>query len=180
MKSGRKRPRRRTRVELAKAADVQPMTFFIPMALAAEDIDVDVEKGILRNVSFISRGPALGHRVEIDDTTLQQVHDSLQCKTKGVKSRLSHPFLEDGIVARLGRAAVKTLDLKAGKVRGDIQFGEYSKSTPKGDLWTYVLGLAKEDGDSIGLSIVFEPAEPEDRTDENGNSLGRRKNEGNR
>ena len=167
----RRKATRSNSVALDKGAAPKTVSLFVPMSLAAEAVDVDVENGILRNVSFISRGPAIGHAMDVDDTTLQQVFDSLKPKIKGVKTRLSHPFLEDGIVARLGRANVKAIDLKAGKVRGDINLGDYSKTTPKGDLWTYVLGLAKEDSDSIGLSIVFEPLPSEARTDDKGNSL---------
>jgi len=166
--------RRRRQVTLDKGVTaVKPMSFFIPMAVAVDQqLDADfLKRGILHDVSFISRGPALGHNLEIDDTTLQQVFDSLKPKPRGVKSRLSHPFLEDGIVARLGRASVETLDLSGGKVRGDLRLGQYAKATPKGDLWTYVLGLAEEDADSIGLSIVFEPLPAEERTDDKGNSL---------
>ena len=168
---------KRNTVRLATGTAEKPVSLFIPMALAVDELDVDAEKGILRNVSFIARGPAIGHSayvgderlpMVVDDQTLQQVFESLKAKTKGVKSRLAHPFLEDGIVARLGRANVKKVDTAAGKVRGDINLGTYSKSTPKGDLWSYVMGLATEDAESIGLSIVFDPAPSEKQITDDG------------
>ena len=176
----RRKATRSNSVALDKGAAPKTVSLFIPMSLAAEDIDVDVKNGTLRNVSFISRGPAIGHKawvgdellqLVVDDTTLQQAFDSLKPKTKGVKSRVGHPLFEDGILSRIGRSSVKMLDLKAGKVRGDLKLGDYSKSTPKGDLWTYVLGLTQEEGDDVGLSIIFEPAPSEKTTTADGFSV---------
>lgn len=148
-----------------------PERFTLKIAQAAGDggITVDAEKGIIGNVSFITKGPALGHDFDIDDTALDQVFDSLSHKTKGVKSRLSHPWAEDGLMVRVGRGVAT--ERAADKVRGYVQLGDYAATTPYGDLRTYLLKLAAEDPSSFGISIVFEASGFEERTDEQGRSL---------
>jgi uncharacterized Zn ribbon protein len=45
------------------------VTYVCLDALSAADVQVDRDSGTIKNVSVISKGPALGHGFEIDDTT---------------------------------------------------------------------------------------------------------------
>lgn len=124
-----------------------------------DGIKIDEDKFLIQDISVIQKGPALGHGFEVDDTMLKQVAEQINAKDKGVKARLTHPsFLEDGIVRMLGRVSNATV--KGGKVRADLQLGEYASLAPGGgDMRAYVMSLAKEAPDMIGMSIVFQPGE---------------------
>lgn len=111
--------------------------------------------GILRGVSLIAAGEALGHDMWIDEVTLQQVADAAAFGKNGVKSRFTHPSMSaDGMGRHLGR--IHDVRLDAGRVVGDLHFAESAHSTPDGDLAGYVMSLAEEDPAAAGLSIVFE------------------------
>ena len=146
-------------------------------ALVAGEFEVDIEKGVLSNVSIITRGPAIGHGFDVDDVMLKQVAEAINGHTKGVKCRLTHPKNSGGmfgggtdpIEVMLGRA--KNARVDDYQVRGDIQFGNYAADGPNGDLRKYLMGIAQEDPEVIGLSIVFIPDDYEPRTDENDQSL---------
>ncbi len=144
-----------------------------PEALKSEDFKADREKGVMRNVSIITMGVAIGHDFEIDRKMLTQVRDSLKEKKRGVKCRLTHPraglfSTTDGIECLVGRAGGEGVKIRGDRVVGDIHFGKYAASSPKGNLWTYLFDLAEEDPEVAGLSIVFVPAEYEEREDRDG------------
>ena len=164
------KPKKRRQIKLDATAMVdKTITLSQPMALATSGIEIDREAGLLKNVSIITRGPALGHDFVVDEKTLKQVASILKKKKRGVKSRLTHPgFLTDGIEYLVGRAAIGDARVDGDQVRADIQLGQYAKSSPKGDLWTYLLDVAEEAPDIFGLSIVFVPGDYEERKDEDG------------
>ena len=140
-----------------------------PLAFRAGTIRVDRAARRIENVSLITRGPAVGHGYDIDDETLRQVSALLASKPRGVKSRLTHPESgwfggADGIEVLVGRASNPRIE--DGQVRGDIQFGRYADDSPSGKLATYLLGVAEEDPEAVGLSIVYEPAPFAERTDD--------------
>ena len=153
----------------AKAVGLATATATEPVALSVRlekgTLQVDREgNGALRGVSIISAGPAIGHEFVIDEVMLQQVADAINATDNGIKTRLSHPWLEDAVFYRLGKASNATVD--GNKVRGDIVFGKYAQKSPKGgNLTEFVLDLVDEDAADLGVSIVFEPADYEERTD---------------
>ena len=53
--------------------------------------------------------------------------------------------------------------MEGGQVRGDIHIANYASKSPKGDIKSFLFGLAAEEPDSIGLSISFVPAEFKER-----------------
>lgn len=132
-------------------------------ALADPAIKIDREQYVLRNVSIIEKGPAIGHGFEVDDTMLAQVRDAINSSAKGSKSRLTHPGLtecggRDGIEVTLGR--VRDARIEAGKVRADLHLGRYASKSPNGDLREYLLAIAEEDPELAGVSIAFASGEP--------------------
>jgi hypothetical protein len=126
---------------------------------------VDREARIIRNVSVITRGPAKGHGLFVDDTTLQQVLGFMRYFKNGVRVRVSHPEIQpdgtrtDGATMLLGKGINPRIE--GDHVRCDVRFGAYANDTAKGRMGDYFLGLAAEDPDSFGLSIYFMQAKPE-------------------
>lgn len=117
---------------------------------------------VIHGVSVIQAGPALGHGSYIDTTTLEQVTKMGNFLPMGVKSRFTHPGLSaDGLGRFLGR--VKGFYIDGERVRGDLYLSEVAAKSPHGDLREYIESLAESDASSFGMSIVYQPAEPQER-----------------
>jgi hypothetical protein len=153
---------------LAVAAQLQ--TVSLRASLKTGGLEVDVEKGIIKNAAVISIGEAEGHNFWVDATTLEQVASLINANKDGVKIRFKHPdmtpvdggvTIEDDIGTVVGR--LKNARVEGQSVRGDIYLGAYAESLPGlGDVRSYLLGIAKDDPEAIGLSAVigieeFEP-----------------------
>jgi len=119
---------------------------------------VDREAGILRGVSAIQTGEALGHDMLIDEVMIAQVVSHGQAAGDvGIKSRYTHPGLcADGMGKMLGRLRNWRLSADRQKALADLHLLESAAASPDGDLRTYVLDLAEEDPQAFALSIVFE------------------------
>jgi len=139
---------------------------------SAEDLD----KGLFRNVSIITRGPANGHGMWVDDVTLEQVAEKMLARG-GVKSHFTHTsppgIFTDGVdgIERLIGSCAGNVRIEDGQVRGDLQLGEFAKDSPIGNVWKFLTGIAKSMPKEIGLSIRFHQDEPEERFDEGGARL---------
>lgn len=111
--------------------------------------------GVIRGVSAITRGEALGHGMWVDGEMLSQVADAVASKADGVKVRFTHPGLSsDGLGTLLGRFTGG--EVVGEQVFGDLHFAKSAHATPDGDLAEYVMTLADETPDLFGTSIVFE------------------------
>lgn len=123
--------------------------------LQADRPAVDRERGIIHGYAVITKGPALGHHMTIDDKTLDQVVELGNAKTLGVKSRFDHPSASNTSMGTfLGRS--KAFRRVGDRVLADLHLSEAAKEAPQGDLHGYVLGLAERDPQAFGASIVFE------------------------
>lgn len=105
---------------------------------------VDREAGIIRGVSLISEGPALGHGVQIDSRTLEQVKEAASQYEGGLKVKLDHSGGAGDIIG-----FVENLRIEGSKLLGDLNLLEKS---PHRD---YVLEIAEKIPDTFGLSIAF-------------------------
>lgn len=115
----------------------------------------DYGAGLIRGLSVITRGEALGHGMWVDLDFLSAVADKINAKPAGIKGRFTHPGLSsDGLGKFLGR--VKNAVLDGDRVRGDLHIAKTARKTPDGDLGEYVMGLAAEDPEAFGTSIVFD------------------------
>ena len=115
---------------------------------------IDRENHRINGLSVISVGEALGHGVEIDEITLDQVVKFGNAKPNGTKSRFGHPNMSGSAIGtHLGR--MENFRRDGGRVRADLQIGNAAFDTPNGNLGDYVLNLAEEDPDAFGASIVF-------------------------
>lgn len=116
---------------------------------------VDRENGVIYGYSVITKGPALGHGMEIDEKTLGQVVQLGNQAKMGIKARFDHPNASNTSMGTfLGRT--KNFRKAGDRVIGDLYLSESAKEAPQGDLYTYVLGLAERDPQAFGASIVFE------------------------
>jgi hypothetical protein len=123
---------------------------------------VDRAAGVIYGYSVITKGPALGHNMQIDDTTLKQVVELGNRSALGVKARFDHPNASNTSMGTfLGRT--KNLRLSGDRVLGDLHLSEAAKDAPQGDLYSYVLGLAERDPAAFGASIVFDGKAEEQR-----------------
>lgn len=143
-------------IDLAKS----PTMFRTARAAVAEVPQIDMSggmfgAGIIRDVSVITTGEALGHDLFIDQHFLQQTAEALQAAgDAGIKSRFTHPGMSsDGLGRHLGRITFSRLE--ADRVIGDLHFAKSAHNTPDGNLAEYVSTLVQEDPQAAGLSIVF-------------------------
>ena len=105
---------------------------------------VDREAGIVRGVAVITEGPALGHGMFVDTTTLAQVMEQAKTYTGGLKVKLDHTASASEIVGYLAGFRVEGTT-----VRADLHL---LRSSPRRE---YILELAETIPDTFGLSIAF-------------------------
>lgn len=116
---------------------------------------VDRAQGIIYNYAVITKGPALGHNMTVDDKTLAQVVELGNKSANGIKSRFDHPNASNTSMGTyLGRT--KNFRRVGDRVLADLHLSPSAKEAPQGDLHSYVLGLAQSDPQAFGASIVFE------------------------
>ena len=130
---------------------------------------VDEEKGIIEGISVCTAGEAKGHGVNLDSEFIQRVAELGAAKGNGLKARFGHPNMCSTTLGTfIGR--FKNFRQVEGQVKADLFLSNEAKHTPHGDLYTYVLGMAKNEPDMFGTSIVFTPGDTY-RRDENGEKV---------
>lgn len=105
---------------------------------------IDAESGVIRGVSLITVGPALGHGVMIDRTTLEQVKIAAEQYAGGLKVKLDHSGGAGDIVGYIDGLAIQ-----GEKLIGDLHL--LQSSPHRG----YILEIAQRIPDTFGLSIAF-------------------------
>lgn len=119
------------------------MTPIISFAAVA-DSKIDAEAGVIRGVSLITVGPALGHGVAIDRKTLEQVKTAAELYTGGLKVKLDHSGGAGDIIGY-----IDTMRIDGDKLLGDLHLLQSSPHR------TYILEIAQRIPDTFGLSIAF-------------------------
>ena len=114
-----------------------------------------LKAGLIRSMSMVTRGEALGHGLWLDSEFIAQVSAAAQASPKGVKARFTHPSLSgDGLGTFLGR--IQFDREQDGRVLGHLHLSQAAHRSPDGDLGSYVMDLAEEDPSAFGASIVFD------------------------
>ena len=135
---------------------------------------VDRESGIIRGVILAEEGPFKTEgRGEFDEKSIDQIVKLSNAQSAGLKSRFSHPDLSnDGLGKYLGRVRNIRKEFQQTEdgreialARGDQHFAKSAFDTPSGDLAGYIMTLAEEDPDALGMSLVLKTDE-EFRLDE--------------
>jgi hypothetical protein len=114
------------------------------ITFAASTGVIDAETGVIRGVSLITKGPALGHGVMIDDKTLEQVKTAAEQYAGGLKVKLDHASGAGDIIGY-----IDTLRIDGEKLLGDMHL---LQNSPHRD---YILEIAQRIPDTFGLSIAF-------------------------
>jgi len=130
---------------------------------------VDREKGIIFNAAIVTVGPAKGHGVELEREFIEETVRQGNGIKNGLKMRYGHPTMSSTALGTfLGRAKNFRVDDsgEAPIARADLFLSNEAKESPQGDLYSYVLGMAENEPDMFGLSIVFKPGDRYQRDDE--------------
>jgi hypothetical protein len=114
------------------------------ITFAASTGAIDTEAGVIRGVSLITKGPALGHGVMIDDKTLEQVKTAAEQYAGGLKVKLDHSGGAGDIVGY-----IDALRIDGEKLFGDLHLLQNSPHR------AYILEIAQRIPDTFGLSIAF-------------------------
>jgi len=115
---------------------------------ATLDNRIDAAEGVIYGVAVITKGPALGHGMIVDDTTLAGVVAQANTYEGGMKVKLDHTDSAGAIVGYL-----RNFRIEGDAVRADLTL---LKSSPHRD---YVLEIASTIPDTFGLSISFSGAD---------------------
>ena len=111
--------------------------------------------GIIRGVSVLTRGEALGHGFWCDSVMLDQCLAFANAEPRGLKCRFTHPGLSaDGLSKGLG--LLTSFRRVGDQIIADQNFYQSAHKSPDGDLAGYVMDRAEEDPEHFGTSIVFE------------------------
>lgn len=114
------------------------------ICFAASSGAIDASAGVIRGVSLITEGPALGHGVMIDRRTLEQVKAAAEQYSGGLKVKLDHNSSAGDIIGYVGN-----LRIEGTKLLGDLHLLQNSPHR------AYVLEIAEKIPDTFGLSIAF-------------------------
>jgi hypothetical protein len=131
---------------------------------AAPSLKVDVETGTIKGVAIARVGEAKGHGVFLDQEFINEIvrlgnaKQNAKGEPSGIKVRFGHPNMcSTALGTFLGRA--KNFYVEGEFARADLFLSRSAKDAPGGDLFNYVLQLAKTNPDMFGMSIVFEPGQ---------------------
>ncbi|NCA77976.1 MAG: hypothetical protein EOM90_16745 [Alphaproteobacteria bacterium] len=128
-----------------------------PIAFSVAKIDDD--SGVLQKVIVAQAGKVKSYFEQIDATTLAQIEALGNAKETGVKARFGHPNMcSSSFGTYIGR--FKNFQVDGDKVFGDLHLDDVCKESPSGNLFGYILKMAKNNPDMFGASIAFVPAEP--------------------
>jgi len=117
---------------------------------------VDREHGIIEGVSVCTVGEAKGHGVNLDHEFVGRVVEFGQSRKQGLKARFGHPNMcSTALGTFLGR--FKNFREVGNQAKADLFLSNEAKDTPHGNLYDYVLGMAENEPDMFGTSIVFTP-----------------------
>jgi hypothetical protein len=114
----------------------------LPFLCFAESGEIDFDAGIIRNVSVMTKGPARGHELMIDDTTLEQVLSAANEFQNGVKVKVDHG---GGVFSIVG--SVKNFRIEGDKLKADLHLLKTAEKV------AHILELARELPDTFGMSV---------------------------
>ena len=135
------------------------MKSFSTPAVAFSFSQIDEGAGILKKVVVAQAGKVKSYFEQIDSVTLSQIAQLGNSKEAGVKARFGHPNMcSSSFGTYIGR--FKNFQIDGEKVFGDLHLDEVCKSSPSGNLFDYIMKMAKNNPDMFGASIAFVPGEP--------------------
>jgi hypothetical protein len=119
---------------------------------------VDRDQGAIFGVSVNTVGEAKGHGVWLDQSFVEDVARLGNELKQGLKARFGHPNMcSTALGTFLGR--FKNFRVEGEQCIADLYLSNEAKETPHGNLYEYVLGMAENEADMFGTSIVFSVGE---------------------
>ena len=135
------------------------MKSFSTPAVAFSFSQIDEAAGILKKVVVAQAGKVKSYFEQIDSITLSQIALLGNSKEAGVKARFGHPNMcSSSFGTYIGR--FKNFQVEGEKVFGDLHLDDVCKESPSGNLFDYIVKMAKNNPDMFGASIAFVPGEP--------------------
>ena len=131
---------------------------------------INREAGIIEGVKVCTAGEAQGHDVSLDAEFVDTVVRFGNERKQGLKARFGHPNMcSTALGTFLGRyknfrkeTTTRDDGSEAVAAVADMFMSNEAKETPNGNLYDYVLGLAENEPDMFGTSIVFTPWRKDD------------------
>ena len=115
---------------------------------------VDSELGAIYGVSVNTVGEAKGHGVWLEQSFVEDVAELGNALKQGLKARFGHPNMcSTALGTFIGR--FKNFRVENNQCIADLYLSNEAKDTPHGNLYDYVLGMAENESDMFGTSIVF-------------------------
>lgn len=112
-----------------------------------------VDGDVIRSCSIITAGEALGHGVYLDESFISEAFAQSEGMKLGLKARFGHPSMcNESLGTTVGRFKNFKISKDRKQLYGDLHFGSYADEGFK----NHILGLAKEDPEAFGTSIVFQ------------------------
>ena len=129
-----------------------------PAIYAQSASKVDRENGIISNVVVTAMGEAKGHNIHLNSKFLDDVVTLAAEHKQGIKARFGHPNIcATALGTYLGR--YKNYRRIGDSVLADLHLDQSAKSSPNGNLYSYVLDMAENNPDMFGASIAFKQGE---------------------
>jgi len=147
------------------AAQSRPRWFASEYLAAEPEGEVNYDEGVIRGLSVVTAGVVGGHGVAIEEEFVDETIKQGNQKNSGAKCRFGHPNMcSTALGTFLGRQKNfrrETIERDDGQkvaaAKADLFLSNEAKETPNGNLYDYVMGLAKNEPDMFGTSIVFTP-----------------------
>ncbi len=112
--------------------------------------------GRISGISVVTAGEAKGHEVWLDDTFVADVVRLGNNNPQGIKARFGHPTMSaEALGTYLGQFTNFRLSKDGRQALADLQLNEAAKVSPNGDLYEWILTMAKTAPEQLGASIVF-------------------------
>jgi len=136
------------------------MNVFSTPSVPFSVFQVDEDNGILHKVVVACEGKVKSYSEMIDAVTLDQIMTLGNAREKGVKARFGHPNMCSSTFGTyIGRFRNFMVDETS--VYADLHLDEICKESPSGNLYDYIVKMAKNNADMFGASIAFVPGKPE-------------------
>ena len=131
--------------------------------LKSKPREMDQKSGVITGVKVCSAGEAKGHGFFVDGEFINSVAAQGAATKNGLKARFGHPNMcSEALGTYIGRfknfstgTTVRDDGSEAECCFADLHLSDTAKSTPNGDLYSYIMELAANEGDVFGTSIVF-------------------------
>ena len=121
---------------------------------------VDEFSGVLHKVVVAQAGRVKSYFEMIGAITLSQIESLGNARDKGVKARFGHPNMcSSSFGTYIGR--FRNFKVDEGSVHADLHLDKICKESPSGNLYDYIIKMAKNNPDMFGASIAFVPGKPE-------------------